>query len=50
MLDQLIDIAQIELYIEEIRYNPENRDPRLDELVQLYRFQQELISQGIFEH
>lgn len=45
MQDQLIDFVRIELYIEEIRYNPEDRDPKLDELVKLYRFQQALITQ-----
>ena len=43
MQDQIIDFIQIELYLEEIRYNPADRDPQMDELVKLYRFQQELL-------
>jgi hypothetical protein len=43
MQDQLIDAIQIELLLEEIRYNPENEDERARELIALYRFQQQLI-------
>lgn len=43
MNDQLIDAIQVELLLEEIRYNPENEDERARELITLYRFQQQLI-------
>lgn len=45
MQEQLIDYIQVEIYLEEIRNNPEDRDPQLDELVKLYHFQQQLIKE-----
>lgn len=42
MHDNLIDVDQILLYLEELHYNPADRDPRLDELVELYCFQHNL--------
>lgn len=47
MHDNLIDVDQIELYLEELRRNPADRDPRLDELVELYTFQHNLSAQLI---
>jgi hypothetical protein len=42
-MDKLIDAVQVELYLEELRRNEEDRDEELDELVRLYELQQELI-------
>jgi hypothetical protein len=45
MEDQLIDVETVALYSLEIRVNPEDRDRRMDELVELYGVQQRLIQQ-----
>ncbi len=42
MQEQFIDDYRIALYLEELRRNPEDRDSELDELVELYRLQQQL--------
>lgn len=43
MPERHIDPVTVELYLEEIRHNPADRDPALDELVELYRLQERLI-------
>ncbi len=40
MEDRLIDVERVLDYIEELRYSPFDRDVELDELVELYQFQQ----------
>jgi len=45
MTDKLIDPIQVELLLEEIRYNPSEEDEWAKELIRLYRFQQALIRQ-----
>lgn len=49
MDDYLIDAEQVELYLEELRHNPADRDPRLDELVELYMFQTRLATRDDME-
>jgi len=43
MQDRPIDVETVELYIEECRKTPENRNRALDELVELYLLQERLI-------